>query len=171
MVLRPELTEPRDRQLFEALLARLAADFTYAYRRHQPGEPLGRVGTCLDISRLLGQELQRLGRAWRLVSGVVAHRGLANVHFWVEAEDGPAGWIPLDPTLPAVARMLGGDWRSTVPLAVGRHDGRRIRLASTPGPVGDDLGGICGWLDAEGANAIFCTDWAIGECGWSIAAA
>ena len=169
--LRPELAEPRDRHLFESLLTDLAADFTYAYRRHRAGEVSGQVGTCLDISRLLGRELDRLGRPWRLVSGVVAHRGLANIHFWIEADDGPAGWIPLDPTVPAVARMLGGDWRATVPLAVGRHDGRRIRLASAMAPDDDELGGIGGHLDAEGHNALYCTDWAVGECSWSIAAA
>ena len=171
LALEPRAVEPRDRTLFEGLLSGLAATFTYAYRRHRPGEPVTNTGTCLDLARLCGDELTRLGRPWRLVSGVVAHRGLANAHFWVEADDGPAGWIPLDPTIPAVARMLGADWRTMVPLAVGRHDARRIRVAASAGPVGEDLGGIGGRLDAGGDEAIYCTDWAIGECGWSIAAA
>jgi len=171
LALRPEAAEPRNRQEFETLLTNLAGAFTYAYRRHRPGEVAGPIGTCLDIARLLGVELERVGRRWRLVSGVVAHRGLANLHFWVEADDGPAGWIPLDPTIPAVARMLGRDWRRTVSLAVGRHDARRIRLACSEGPIGDDLAGITGWLDAGGASALYCTDWATGECSWSIAAA
>lgn len=171
LALEPQAAEPRDRAMFEGLLSELAASFTYAYRRHRPGEPVTTTGTCLDLARLCGDALTRLGRPWRLVAGVVAHRGLANAHFWVEADDGPAGWIPLDPTIPAVARMLGADWRTLVPLAVGRHDARRIRVAATAGPVGDDLGGIGGRLDATGDEAIYCTDWAIGECGWSIAAA
>ena len=171
LALEPQAAEPRDRAMFEGLLSELAASFTYAYRRHRPGEPVTTTGTCLDLARLCGAALTRLGRPWRLVSGVVAHRGLANAHFWVEVDDGPAGWIPLDPTIPAVARMLGADWRATVPLAVGRHDARRIRVAAAIGPIGDDLGGIGGRLDAGGDEAIYCTDWAIGECGWSIAAA
>ncbi len=171
LALAPQTAEPRDRPLFEGLLGELAAGFTYAYRRHRAGEAVGDSGTCLDLARRCGGELTRLGRPWRLVSGVVAHRGLANVHFWVEADDGPAGWIPLDPTIPAVARMLGADWRATVPLAVGRHDARRIRVAAVHGPVDDTLGGIGGWLDAGGDEAMYCSDWAIGECAWSIAAA
>lgn len=171
LALEAQAAEPRDRAVFEGLLRELAASFTYAYRRHRPGEAVTTTGTCLDLARLCGEELTRLGRPWRLVSGVVAHRGLANAHFWVEADDGPAGWIPLDPTIPAVARMLGTDWGAVVPMAVGRHDARRIRVAAAPGPVGDDLGGIGGRLDAGGDEGLYCTDWAIGDCGWSIAAA
>lgn len=171
IALAPLAVEPRDRRFFETLLGDLAAGFTYAYRRHRPGEPVGDTGTCLDLARRCGAELTRFGRPWRLVSGVVAHRGLANVHFWVEADDGPAGWIPLDPTIPAVARMLGADWRAIVPLAVGRHDGRRIRVAAASGPVSDDMGGIGGRLDAGGDEAMYCTDWAVGECAWSVATA
>jgi hypothetical protein len=171
LALEPQTAEPRDRATFERLVDGLAGEFIYAYRRHRPGDPVATTGTCLDLARLCGEALTRMGRPWRLVSGVVAHRGLANAHFWVEADDGPAGWIPLDPTIPAVARMLGADWRAAVPLAVGRHDARRIRVAAATGPVGDDLGGIGGRLDADGDDALYCTDWAIGECGWSIAAA
>ncbi len=168
LLLTPTSAEPRDRSHWEGVVAEQAAAFTYAYRRHRPGEVPGTTGTCLDLARRCGAAL---GRPWRLVSGVVAHRGLANPHFWVEVDDGPAGWIPLDPTIPAVARMLGADWRATVPLAVGRHDARLIRVAAVDGPVGDDLGGIAGRLDADGAEALYCTDWAVGECTWSIAAA
>lgn len=171
LALEPQASEPHDRAGLERLVAGLAASFTYAYRRHRPGEPVTGTGTCLDLARLCGEALTSMGRPWRLISGVVAHRGLANAHFWVEVDDGTAGWIPLDPTIPAVARMLGGDWRATVPLAVGRHDARRIRVAAVGGPVGDDLGGIGGRLDAGGDEALYCTDWAVGECGWSIAAA
>jgi len=168
IAIEPVAVVPRDRRAWERLVEDVAGSFTYAYRRHRAGEVVGDVGTCLDLARRLGS---RCARPWRLVSGVVAHRALANAHFWIEVDDGPAGWIPLDATIPAVARMLGADWRATVPLAVGRHDGRRIRIADAPGPVGDDFGGVGGRLDAGGDEALYCTDWAIGECAWSIAAA
>lgn len=168
--------EPRDRPALESLVAELAASFTYAYRRHRAGEAPQDRGTCLDLARWCGSALTRAGRRWRLVCGVVAHRALANPHFWVEVDDGSAGWVPLDPTIPAVARMLGGDWRATVPLAVGRHDGRRIRVGvagdGIPGvPWSDDLAGCAGEVDAGGRGALYCTDWAVGACAWSVAAA
>jgi hypothetical protein len=163
----PVVVEPRDRRWCETLVSDLAAAFTYQYRRHQPGEPTW-TGTCLDLALLTGAELTRRCRAWRLVCGVVAHRALANVHFWIEMDDGPAGWIPLDPTIPAVARMLGPDWQTAVSPAVGRHDARRIRVGS----AGQDAGfGPCvGVVESAGEDASFCTDWAIGECSWSVAA-
>lgn len=163
-----------DRPGLEALLVELAGSFAYAYRQHTPadaGDDARGDGTCLDLALRCGAELARRGRRWRLVSGVAAHRALANVHFWVEAEGCGGEWIPLDPTIPAVARMLGPGWRPLAALAVGRHDGRRIRLASCEGPVKADLGGIAGRLDAAGDEALYCTDWAVGECAWSIAAA
>ena len=172
LVLTPLAVEPRDRRWCETLLGDLAAAFTYSYRRHRPGEAPAWTGTCLDLALLCGAELARRGRDWRLVCGVVAHRALANVHFWVELDDGPAGWIPLDPTIPAIARMLGPDWRSAIAPAVGRHDGRRIRVGSAPGAACQDglLGGCAGTVEAAGDDASACTDWAIGECSWSIAA-
>lgn len=170
--LTPLAVEPRDRRWCEALLGDLAAAFTYSYRRYRPGEAVAWTGTCLDLALLSGAELDRRGREWRLVCGVVAHRVLANVHFWVEMDDGPAGWIPLDPTIPAVARMLGPDWRSALAPAIGRHDARRIRVGSAPGATCRDggLGGCAGVITAAGDDASFCTDWAIGECSWSVAA-
>jgi hypothetical protein len=175
IALEPCAAEPLDRAWFEELVVELAASFTYAYRRHRAGEEQTRSGTCLDLARWCGTELERRGRTWRLVSGVVAHRGLANAHFWVEVEDGSAGWIPLDPTIPAVARMLGADWRSIVPLAVGRHDARRIRIADASSalhvrPDGPELWSTAGELDADGHGALYCTDWSVGECSWSISA-
>lgn len=163
------------RPALEHLVADLAGTFDYAYRQHLPGDTgdAGRAsGTCLDLALRCGAGVARLGRRWRLVSGVVAHRALANVHFWVEAEDVGGAWVPLDPTIPAVARMLGADWRALVPLAVGRHDGRRIRVAHHEGLMKNTLGGIAGLVDAGGGDeALFCTDWALGECSWSVAAA
>ncbi|MEK7414949.1 MAG: transglutaminase domain-containing protein [Planctomycetota bacterium] len=171
--LAPHQAEPRDRSYFEALIADFAGAFTYSYRRHRPGEAVSWTGTCLDIAQLCGAELDRRQRPWRLVSGVVAHRQLANPHCWVEVDDGSAGWIPLDPTIPAIARMLGADWRAVIPLAVGRHDARRIRVGdsahSPPASTALDLGGAMGAVEADGDGALACTDWAIGECSWSIA--
>jgi hypothetical protein len=162
-----------DRPVFEQLVATVAGSFVYAYRQHLPddtGDPARDGGTCLDLALRCGAELARGGRRWRLVSGVVAHRALANVHFWIEAEDTGGAWIPIDPTIPAVARMLGADWRALIPLVVGRHDARRIRIAHHEGPM-KTLGGIAGLVDADGDEALYCTDWAVGECAWSVAAA
>jgi hypothetical protein len=160
-----------NRQRDEDLMKNLADSFTYAYRRHRPDDTLGWSGTCLDLARQCGLAVAARGQAWRLVSGVVAHRGLANAHFWVEYDAGKDGWIQLDPTIPAVARMLGGDWLASVPWSVGRHDARRIRVASAEAPSGPDLGGCGGELDADGCGALYCTDWAVGACSWSVAAA
>lgn len=163
-----------DRAMLESIVAELAASFTYAYRRHVPADAMLSTraqGTCLDLALRCGAELARRGRRWRLVSGVVAHRALANAHFWVEAQGAGDCWIPLDPTIPAVARMLGADWPAIVPWAVGRHDGRRIRIAACEDAVKPDLGGIAGLLDAGGDEALYCSDWAVGECSWSVAAA
>lgn len=174
--LTPTPAEPRDRAWCETLVADLAAAFTYAYRRHRPDEAPAWTGTCLDLARLAGAELERRGRDWRLVSGVVAHRGLANAHFWVEFDDGPAGWVPLDATIPAVARMLVPDWRAAVVPAVGRHDGRRIRVGDSMSPLvqvpgGPQYGSCAGEVAVGDAGALHCTDWAVGECGWSVSAA
>lgn len=167
--LAPCMSEPSDRPWAERLVADLAGGFAYQYRRHRPGATTTDAGTCLDLALVAGTRLAEQGRSWRLVCGVVAHRVLANPHFWVEYEDAD-GWVPLDPTIPAVARMLGADWRATVPLAVGRHDGRRIRLGTAPGG-GDHaaLSRCLGAIDAGGDDALYCSDWAVGECSWSIA--
>lgn len=158
----------RERPDLETMLAELVAEFAYAYRRHRAGDwPLGR-GTCLDLALQAGA---RCSRPWRLVSGVIAHRALAHPHFWLEVDDGTCGWIPVDPSPAAVARMLGEDWRPLIAAGIGRWAARCIRIAAALGPVGDDLGGIAGRLDAEGDEALYCSDWAIGACSWQIAAA
>jgi hypothetical protein len=172
IALAPQAIEPEDRLRWERLVTELAGTFRYGYRRHVPHEAPRWEGTCLDLAQLAGAAS---GRPWRLVLGVVAHRMLANPHAWIEIED-RAGWVPLDPTLPAVARMLGADWRTLVPLAVGRHDGRRLRIGTSqeplPGiPGGASWGSAAGEVLADGRNAAACADWALGECRWSIAAA
>lgn len=164
--LAPQRSQPRDAAQLAAAVAEVVAGFAYRYRRHDVPPAAGAVsGTCLDLALAVGP---RLGRPWRLVSGVVAHRSLANAHFWIEIED-PAGWCPVDPTIPAVARMLGADWHPLVAAGIGRHDARRIRIAAAA--PDDCLGGIGGRLDAAGDEALYCTDWAVGACSWSVAAA
>ncbi|MCS6969687.1 MAG: hypothetical protein RMM29_02240 [Planctomycetota bacterium] len=158
----------RERPDLERLLCELIGSFVYAYRRHRPEERVERCGTCLDLARLLGQLCPR---PWRLVCGVVAQRALEHPHFWLEVDDGTAGWIPVDPTPLAVARMLGQRWEPLLPAAIGRWAARCVRVAAARGPLGADLGGIAGRLDAEGDEALYCSDWAIGLCSWRVAAA
>lgn len=162
-----------DRAELAALVRELAGTFAYAYRQHLPGDTAGAPrssGTCLDLALACGMRLTAQGRPWRLISGVVAHRALANPHFWIEAAAVGGVWVPLDPTIPAAARMLGEDWAAAVEPAVGWHDARRIRVAACEGPVGADLGGVAGTCLAGADEALYCTDWAVGECAWSIAA-
>ncbi len=174
----PGTVEPRDRPGLERLVAAVVADFRYVYRRHDADLAPRSAGTCLDLAVQVGAALAGAGRRWRLVGGVVAHNLLANLHAWVEVED-PAGWVPVDATPLAVARMLGRDWRVLLPGAIGRHDARCIRLghAGEGGgtlPAAAPYGGIFGdaLVTVAGGQrpAWPCADWAVGGCAWRFAA-
>lgn len=171
---------PDDHPDLLALVEELAAGFRYGYRHHRAAGPFfDDHGSCLDCALALGGRLGERGRPWRLVGGVVARSAVANLHCWVEAE-GPGGaWIALDPTLPAVARVLGPpgtDWRAWARFATGGVDTRRIRLGAgdlAPAGVagGASFGGVIGEASAlvEGVwrNAWSCLDLACGDCRWA----
>jgi hypothetical protein len=161
------------------MMEEMVAGFRYEYRHHRPweyGEAFSAgsvvearaVGSCLDAALTLGSVLTHRSRRWRVVAGVVADSRIANPHFWIEVET-TAGWAPLDPTLPAIVRMVGGDWRAAVQAWTGACDARRVTL----GVVGSGVAGIpggasCGSLMGEavvdGINAWPCIDWVCGDC-------
>lgn len=162
-----------------ALMEEVVGSFRYEYRHHQPWEyqqaftggavgEVRQVGSCLDAALTLGAALTQRRHPWRVVAGMVADSRIANPHFWLEV-DTTYGWAPLDPTLPAIVRMVGGDWRAAVRAWTGACDARRITL----GVVGSGIDGIpggasCGSLMGEavvdGANAWPCLDWVCGDC-------
>jgi hypothetical protein len=162
----------------------LVADFHYQYRHHQPGEdpylrqPLGKdgmSGSCLDCALELGRRLSERGREWRLCAGLVANSAIANPHFWLKV-DTMNGWTVVDPSLPAIARMLGQNWQAFVEAYVGGCDARRITLTeselqipSVPGgaSLGSRLGEVIANVQGRRFNAWACLDWVCGECLWS----
>jgi hypothetical protein len=174
---------PDQGELREMVLS-LVADFRYQYRHHQPGEdpslrqPLGidgMSGSCLDCALELGRRLSERGRDWRLCAGLVANSAIANPHFWLKV-DTTSGWVVVDPSLPAIARMLGVNWEAFVGAYVGGCDARRITLTeselhipSVPGgaSLGSRLGEVIASIDGKRLNAWACLDWVCGECLWS----
>jgi hypothetical protein len=115
-----------------------------------------------------------MSRPWRLVAGLVANTAIANPHFWVEAEVAGGRWAPLDPSLPAIVRMVGGDWRAAARAWTGALDARRVTLgvvgAGLPGiPGGGSIGSAIGEAVATGADGVArsawaCLDWVCGDC-------
>lgn len=168
-----------DHQELAALMEDIVGAFRYEYRHHQPGEYRAaftggvvdsprHAGSCLDAAMAVGAELTRRSRPWRVLAGVVADSRIANPHFWIEV-DTTAGWAPLDPTLPAIVRMVGGDWRAAVRAWTGACDARRVTLgvvgegvAEIPG--GSTAGSLMGEAIADEANAWPCLDWVCGDC-------
>lgn len=166
-----------------ALVRALVADFRYEYRHHQPQDERTPTrirderlsGSCLDCALELGRRLSERGRAWKLCHGVVASSAVANPHFWLKV-DTTTGWLPVDPTLPAIARMLGADWERYCDAYVGGCDARRITLSETDTPVpgvpggsslGSRIGEAIAVMDGARVNAWPCIDWVCGECQWS----
>jgi hypothetical protein len=173
-----------DHAALAALVEQVAADFRYEYREHIPWEyptaaadptprpPTRWAGSCLDCAQTLARLVEARGRPWRLLGGIVAHDAIANPHFWIEVES-TAGWAPLDPSLPAIARMLGADWRSFARAYTGGLDARRITLAvgdrprsGVPGgaTLGSAIGEAVVTVDGQLRNAWPCLDWVTGEC-------
>ena len=162
----------------------LIGDFRYTYRRHQPREEISPEqrfagGSCADLTLALGERLSDMGRPWRLVSGVIAGSTVANPHFWMEVA-GPEGvWLPVDPTIPCLARRFpvlleqlgGGDWRNWVRAWTGSLDARRVTLLRGESPVarlpgGSTGGSLIGEAVVDGKNAWNCLDWVCGPCSW-----
>lgn len=183
LTLQPTVFLPPDaaehRQL-AGLVEALAADFRYEYRFHEcrglpPDAPTPErwSGSCLDAALTMGALCDRLGRRWRLMGGLVAHAAIANPHFWIECLGEAGVWIPVDPTIPAVWRMLGRDWRTIVPRVVGWRDSCRITLscgdAGIPGIPGGaswrSLGGeALAVVAGVERNAYPCIDWVCADC-------
>lgn len=180
---RPVDIFPERAELIE-LVSTLVEEFRYEYRHHGPVEDPrqaltvgvdGIAGSCLDCALELGRRLTARGRDWRLCAGVVASTAVANPHFWLKV-DTQAGWVPVDPSLPAIARMLGLEWRGFVDAYVGGCDARRITIAeidqpvpSVPGgaSIGSRLGEVIATVDGQRQNAWACLDWVCGECTWA----
>lgn len=154
----------------------LAADFTYVYVHHQPTETLTEplparalTGSCLDAARLLTHRLRQRGHDARVVPGLIAHPTFANPHFWVEVHQGTQ-IIPLDPSLPAIARMLGADWRAVANAYSGGCDNRRVRFmqqALPDEPVNAAIGQFHATLSDGNAQLVNLwpgLDWVCGEC-------
>lgn len=144
--------------------------FRYEYRRHSHGD--GQVdapwtGTCLDCALVLKRTLEERGHACALEGGVVARDEIANPHYWVVVSDPQWGVIPIDPSIPAIVRMLGGEWRDWIPAYLGAIDARRITLSSgtRSWPGGDErfLDPVPGeaWCDQGGLWE--CQDWVCGR--------
>ena len=164
---------------FVAVMEEVVGTFRYEYRHHQPWEyraafttghvdDVRSVGSCLDCALAVGAHLTRRNRPWRVVAGMVADSRIANPHFWIEA-DTAAGWAPLDPTLPAIVRMVGGDWRAAVRAWTGSCDARRLTLGVVDAgladiPGGATVGSLMGEALADDRNAWPCLDWVCGDC-------
>ena len=171
-----------------AVLVELIGDFRYTYRRHYPREMISTEqrfagGSCADLTLALGERLTDMGRPWRLVSGVIATGSLANPHFWLEVAGPTGSWLPVDPTIPCLARRFptllaeikGGDWRSWVRAWTGSLDARRVTLLRGESPVarlpgGATGGSLIGEAMVDGYNAWNCLDWVCGPCTWGFTA-
>lgn len=149
-----------------AIVTDFAATFRYEYRHHLVDEtllgPERDHGSCLDAARTVAMRLRQRGYDAQVVSGIIAHDTFANPHFWIEVRDDQGGTFPVDPSLPAIARMLGADWRAVAQAYTGGCDARRVRLMPTHLPTA--LGGAIGQITLAGADAWPCLDWVCGEC-------
>lgn len=153
-----------------AVVRELVAEFRYGYRRHDPDEPRrSRLdGTCLDCALALGARLDGIGRPWRLCGGLTARTAISNAHFWLEVAVAHREWTPVDPSIPAVARMLGVDWEPWVDAYLGAVDARRITLACAAVPAVGPPSPVPGratvqLADGTARDAWPCIDWVCGE--------
>lgn len=152
------------------LVTDLASTFRYEYRHHRTGETLtgdAVSGSCCDCVRALSHRLHERGRAHRIVPGIIVHDAFANPHYWLEVEVAGGEWIPVDPSLPAIARMLGADWQAVARAYTGGCDARRVAFAVDPVttiPGGPTLGSSIGEAIVDGDNAWNCIDWVCGDC-------
>jgi hypothetical protein len=172
--LRPERRAAPD---LVPLVEEVVAGFDYGYRHHRPDDVYhGRTtGSCIDLAFALGERLTAIGRPWRLCSGVIAHTALANPHFWLEVETTAGLWIPVDPSIPAIAKRFSalhrGDWRTWARAYTGGIDARRITLCRGETPLrdipgGPTVGSTIGEAVVDDVNAWSCIDWVCGECRW-----
>lgn len=150
------------------VLRDLAATFTYGYRHHRPDEGLAadvafaNAGSCLDAARSFADLARRRGHDARIIAGLIASDAFANPHFWVEVHHRDQ-IIPFDPSLAAIARMLGADWQAVAQRYSGGCDARRVAFCGGDLP-GRPLAGVIGSLIVDGADSWPCLDWVCGEC-------
>ena len=161
---------PDERRTLQAVVEPLVAEFRYEYRRHDHAERTAEApltGTCLDCALALLRALRAAGRAADLEGGIVARSDIANAHYWVVVETTGGRRIPIDPSIPAIARMLGADWRAWTRAYLGAIDARRITLSSRASawPAADRrfVDPVPGeaWCDQGGLWA--CQDWVCGR--------
>jgi hypothetical protein len=157
----------------------VVAEFRYGYRRHERHErherdeprQVRKEGTCLDCALALGSHLSSLGRAWQLCAGLTARSAVANAHYWLLVEQAGGGWVPVDPSIPAIARMLGDDWQQWIDAYAGSLDAWRVTLACaelTPAGAEQFVSVVPGQASAamaggEMCDAWACIDWVCGE--------
>jgi hypothetical protein len=169
-----------DYQLLLHLMCEVAGNFQYIYRHHHQAEYALAFsdntfaqprwsGSCLDGAMTLAALLSEHQRPWRLVTGIVAQSAIANPHFWLETEMAGGEWIPLDPSLPAIVRMVGGDWKLAAKAWTGGLDARRITIGTvgqgiTAIPGGSSVGSLIGEAMVDGQSAWACLDWVCGDC-------
>ena len=169
-----------DHALLLLLMREVAGTFRYLYRHHPHAEyavelSTGKFaqprwsGSCLDCAMALASLLSDRQRPWRLVTGIVAQSTIANPHFWLETEITGGEWVPLDPSLPAIVRMVGGDWQTAAAAWTGGLDARRVTIGTvgqgiTTIPGGSTVGSLIGEAVADNKNAWACLDWVCGDC-------
>jgi hypothetical protein len=162
-----------------AILEPMVADFRYGYRQHLIVDDLERArerypdGSCLDCALVAAGLLADAGWATRLCGGIIAHSLIANPHFWIEVHSAK-GWAPVDPSLPAIARMLKLPWRNWLARYIGACDARRILLSRGDGrfpglPQCNYISGSSGGAAVAGADGVWrhawaCIDWVCGQC-------
>ncbi|MFW5845922.1 MAG: transglutaminase domain-containing protein, partial [Planctomycetota bacterium] len=116
------------------VLEPLVGAFEYGYRQHlivdsvETARERWPEGSCLDCALLAGAALNEAGWATRLCGGIISHTLIANPHFWLEVAT-DRGWVPVDPSLPAIARMLRIPWRNWLMAYIGGSDSRRILIS------------------------------------------
>lgn len=169
-----------DYQCLFDIMCTVVSTFDYHYRVHQLDDHPNRErtqGTCLDAALYAAAILQEQGFSWRICGGVIAHAALLNAHHWLEVET-TRGWAPFDVSIPAIARMLGEDWREWCRHYCGALDAGRIALTRGPGdwdvPGGNFISAATGTAvvlqnEAE-RNAWPCLDWVCGECDGAVTA-
>ena len=129
----------QDIRLLGQWLHEFVHEYRYGYRHHHFAdghirEPVLEYGTCLDACLGFARRLTAEGREWRLLSGIFSRDDVANPHYWLQVHSVQRYWIDVDPTMPAIARMLGLDWQQWLWAYCGATDCRRIVLASHEPP-------------------------------------
>lgn len=157
------------------VLEEIVGDFRYGYKRHRraPVTDYDGAGSCLDCALLVQRELETHGYECALLGGIICRDDLANPHFWLHVRVGDT-WQQVDPSIAAIARMLGLPWQSWLHAFSGFTDTRRIILGRGASPLisvprGPAFSASISEViieDARGQadNGRQCIDWVGGEC-------